>query len=69
MNKLYMVSKHGYPEDWVLIYTDTIENVIAAYCKEADIALLTVEAFNEGYNCSEINAIGGKIIKEIVFEN
>ena len=69
MNKLYIVNKHGYPEDWVLIYTDSIEKVMEQYCKETDRELISMDEFYEDYDCSEINCIGNRKIKEIVFED
>jgi len=69
MNQLYHVHKNGYPEDWVLVYTDSIEKVIEQYCKDTDREQLTEDEFYEGYECFDISHIGEKKIKEIIFED
>lgn len=53
-NKLYFVNKSEYPEDWVLVYTNTLAKLIEQYCKETDKELLSVDEFYEEYEYCEI---------------
>lgn len=66
---LYLVYKRGYIEDYVLIYASTELEVVSEYCKEMEKDMITLDEFYEAHTVDEINCIGNKKIKEIVFEN
>jgi len=66
--KLYLVYKNGYIEDYMLIYASTELEVVSEYCKEWDEEMMTIDEFYETHTVDEINIIGSKVIKEIVFE-
>lgn len=66
--KLYLVYKNGYIEDYMLIYASTELEVVSEYCKEWDKEMMTIDEFYETHTVDEINMIGGKRIKEIIFE-
>lgn len=66
--KLYLVYKNGYIEDYTLVYASTELEVVSEYCKEWDIDEMTIDDFYENHTVDEINMIGGKKIKEIVFK-
>lgn len=69
MNKrLYLVYKRGYIEDYMLIYASTELEVVSMYCKEWDKEMMTIDEFYENHEVDEINCIGDKKIKEIIFE-
>lgn len=65
---LYLVYKNGYIEDYTLIYASTELEVVAEYCKEWNIEMITLDEFYETYTIDEINCICGKEIKEIIFK-
>ncbi len=69
MNKLYIMWRYNYPEDWVLIYANTIEEIIKQYCEATDKKPFDEDEFYANYVCDEINAVGDRKIKEIVFES
>lgn len=66
--KLYLVYKNGYIEDYMLIYASTELEVVSEYCKEWDKEMMTIDEFYETHTVDEINMIGDKRIKEIIFE-
>lgn len=66
--KLYLVYKNGYIEDYMLIYASTELEVGAEYCKEWGKEMMTIDEFYETHTVDEINMIGNKTIKEIIFE-
>lgn len=66
--KLYLAYLNGYIEDWVLIYASTESEIVKEYCKEIDANLMGVEEFYASHTVDEIGCIGGKKIKEIIFE-
>jgi len=66
--KLYLVYKNGYIEDYMLIYASTELEVVSEYCREWNKEMTTIDKFYETHTVDEINMIGDKVIKEIIFE-
>ena len=66
--KLYLVYKNGYIEDYVLVYASTELEVVSEYCKEFNKEMITIDEFYETHTVDDINMIGDKKIKEIIFE-
>ena len=65
--KLYVVYKNGYIEDYCLVYGSTELEIISIYCKEFNKEIITLDEFYETHTIEEINMIGDKKIKEILF--
>jgi hypothetical protein len=66
--RLYLVYKNGYIEDYMLIYASTELEIVSEYCKEWDKEMMTIDEFFETHTIDEINSVGSKRIKEIIFE-
>lgn len=67
--KLFCINKNGYPEDWGLEYAEDDLHAVLQFCKDYDIPHISVEDFFNEYEVGEINTIGSKRIKEIIFED
>jgi hypothetical protein len=66
---LYLVYRNGYIEDYVLVYASTELEVVSEYYKETEKEMMTLDEFYETHTVDEINCIGEKKIKEIIFED
>jgi len=70
MKTLYVFYKRGYPEDFRLAYCNNEEELATNALKEdgVDPTSEEIEEFLDTSEIYDINCIGGKMIKEIIFE-